>query len=119
MLRPGGTAQVRTCDGLGTVLTSPGVERVGTVKFSFDDVNLKKLAKVKRGNFGSRKTYHSLDFELQVGLSSRSGVLQFNVCYGGEKCGTAEIEFEKEKDSDASSSNWTGRFSDLSVDSCD
>jgi len=89
------------------------------VRFSFDDVNLKKLAKVRRGRLGSRRTYHSLDFQLQVGLSSKSGILHFDVCYDGEKCGTAEIEFEKETDSDGSSSDWTGRFSDLSLDSYD
>jgi len=103
------------CDVM--VLTSSGVEKVGVVKFSFNDVNLKKLAKVKRGKLGARKTYHSLDFQLQVGMSSKSGVLQFDVCYEDEKCGTAEIEFERENDTDGSSSNWTGRFSDLSLES--
>lgn len=94
-----------------------GIDRVGVLKYTFDDVSLRDISKVKRGKFGRRETWYSLHFEMRMKMSPKAGVLQFDVCYEGEKCGTADIDFERgdEPSGSISGSSWTGDFSDLSV----
>lgn len=79
-------------------LTVRGVEKVGVLRYGFDDVNLKELQKIRKGLFSRGTTYHSPNLELVVEISAQSGLLQFAVLYKGKNLGTAEIVFEAEDD---------------------